>query len=203
MARYTKNFDPEETYRRIAVDIQEEHCPGLLEFLSTLPFGQEGPGFRAIVYQWFLARAADGTLNDAFDNVISGPGGLSSNRKGKVKAQATRRAPNRPVTPTIKPKRAARSLGEVATLDISSPVQVMAAQEPSHSREAPNVVQTETAVTQPDTLQPSQAIAVTPPLSAHLAAPLAATRLEGVPVDLEKISATQFEALMGLDTMFG
>lgn len=202
MARYTKNFDPEETYRRIAVDIQEEHCPGLLEFLSTLPFGQEGPGFRAIVYQWFLARTADGTLKHAFEGVISGPGGLSDHRKGKVKAQASRRASTRPISPSVKAKKTARPLAEVATPDLSSPVHTMASRNPAHSREAINGVQTESAAAQTEVRQQPQTNVAVPPISENLAAPLPATMLKGVPVDLEKISATQYEALMGLDTMF-
>jgi hypothetical protein len=54
MARYVKQYDPNETYRRLGVEIREAHCPGLLEYMSSLPVGVEGPAMRAVFYQWFL-----------------------------------------------------------------------------------------------------------------------------------------------------
>jgi hypothetical protein len=202
MARYIKQFDPEETHRRIAVDIQEAHCPGLLEFLSTLPFGHEGPGLRAIVYQWFLAREADGTLHDAFDAVVAGPGGLSGTRVPKTKVQGTKRASSRPVAQVIRPKRATRSAPEVAAPDISSPVHVAGGQELPPPSNAPVNVQVQSASDQNVRLQEPKEIATAPSVTAHSDVPLAQSTGEDGQVNLNKITPTQLEALMGLDKMF-
>lgn len=202
MARYIKQFDPEETHRRIAVDIQEGHCPGLLEFLSTLPFGHEGPGLRAIVYQWFLAREAEGTLSDAFEAVVSGPGGLSGTRLPKTKVQGTKRASSRPVAQVIRAKRATRSAPEAATPDISSPIHVAGVQELLPPVSAPANVQAQTASDQIVRLQEPKEIATAPPVPARSDISLAESTGEDGQIDLSKITSTELEALMGLETMF-
>jgi hypothetical protein len=202
MARYIKQFDPEETHRRIAVDIQEAHCPGLLEFLSTLPFGHEGPGLRAIVYQWFLAREADGTLHDAFEAVVGGPGGLSGTRVPKTKVHGTKRASSWPVAQVIRPKRATRSAPEEAAPDISLPARVAGLQELSPPISAPVNVQARTAADQIILLQEPKEIATAPPVPSHSEISLAESTGEDGQVDLDKITPTVIEALVGLDKMF-
>lgn len=197
MARYIKQFDPEEMHRRIAVDIQEAHCPGLLEFLSTLPFGHEGPGLRAIVYQWFLAREADGTLHDAFETVVCGPGGLSGPRLPKTKSQAKTRASTRPAVQAVRSKRAPQAVPEVPEQTPKTDVQELPP--PIY---AASIVHTQSASdTTVQLLQPSESAgsssAVTVP------APTLATSMEpDSKVDLDKATPVQLEALMGLDTMF-
>lgn len=197
MARYIKQFDPEETHRRIAVDIQEAHCPGLLEFLSTLPFGYEGPGLRSIVYQWFLAREADGTLHDAFEAVVSGPGGLSGTRISKKKVQTTKRASTRPAVQAVRPKRAAQTAP-----DISPPVQSTVVQELPPPTSAALTVQPQAESQQPSPLHQSKGIASAPSL---LAVPVPSEK-EGAAkngeVELEEMTQPVYEALMNLDTMF-
>lgn len=202
MARYIKQFDPEETHRRIAVDIQEAHCPGLLEFLSTLPFGYEGPGLRAIVYQWFLAREADGTLHDAFESVVSGPGGLSGTRQLKKKAQTTRRPSTRPLAQPAKPKRALRATQEETTPAVSPTRDAAGGPEPSQSVDVPSVGQSLPPSREPAVLQQPTDIAISPPSSVHAESPSVTPIGEEGPVDPDKITPLQYQMLMGLDTMF-
>ena len=202
MVRYIKQFDPEETHRRIVMDIHESHCPGLLEFLSRLPFGYEGPGFRAIVYQWFLARQADGTLHDAFETVVGGPGGLSGTRAPKAKVQAAKRPSTKAAVSANRPKRAAQTAPAEAVRDLSPPVQMTSAQEVSPVFKTP--------VTFPAQINSEQPVHLTQqkqPQSATPAAVISVPALEvAAPengeIDPEKITPIQFEALKNLDTMF-
>jgi hypothetical protein len=78
MAKLVRVYDPDETERRINLIIREAVCPGLLEFLSELPFGNETPLIRGVFYQWFMQHSEAGTLDDALNHVLSGPGGLMS-----------------------------------------------------------------------------------------------------------------------------
>ena len=197
MARYIKQFDPEEKHRRIAVDIQEAHCPGLLEFLSTLPFGHEGPGLRAIVYQWFLAREADGTLHGAFGAVVCGPGGLSGPRLPKTKSQAKTRASTRPAVQAVRSKRAPQAAPEVAEQAPRTSVQELPP--PIH---APRIVHTQSTSDTPVQLpQPREPAGASSALT--VPAPTLAPSLEDdSKVDLDKATPAQLEALMGLETMF-
>lgn len=197
MARYIKQFDPEEMHRRIAVDIQEAHCPGLLEFLSTLPFGHEGPGLRAIVYQWFLAREADGTLHDAFEAVVCGPGGLSGSRLPKTKSQAKTRASTRPAVQVVRSKRAPQAAPRVA-----EQVPRTSVQELPPPIYVPRIVHTQSTSDTPVQLpQPRETADVSS--TPTIPAPAMAPSLENdSKVDLDKATPAQIEALMGLDTMF-
>jgi len=202
MARYIKQFDPEETHRRIAVDIQEAHCPGLLEFLSTLPFGYEGPGLRAIVYQWFLAREADGTLHDAFEAVVGGPGGLSGTRVPKKKVQTTKRASTRPAVQAVRPKRATQTAPAEEVLDISPPVQTTVVQKLSPPTNASLTVQPQAESQQPDPLHQPKEIASAPSLLAVPVPSEPETAAKDGKVELEEMTQPVYEALMNLDTMF-
>lgn len=200
MARYIKQFDPEETQRRIAVEIQEAHCPGLLEFLSTLPYGYEGPGLRAIVYQWFLDREADGTLHTAFEAVVNGPGGLAAARLPKTKERPIRRTSSKPAVQANRSKRTPRAAEEVVTHLVSLPVTVVGVQEPAQTPSTATIVQP-LPVPETTLLVQPQATDVAPFLVAE--PPLTAPTLEDGPVDFEKVSPVVIEALMNLETMFG
>lgn len=202
MARYIKQFDPEETHRRIAVDIQEAHCPGLLEFLSTLPFGYEGPGLRAIAYQWFLAREADGTLHDAFEAVVSGPGGLSGTRISKKKVQTTKRASTRPAVQAVRPKRAAQTAPAEEAPDVSPQVQSTVVQKLSLPTIAALTVQSQAESQQPGLLHEPKEIAGAPSLLAVPVPSEPEAAAKDGEVELEEITQPVYEALMNLDTMF-
>lgn len=76
-------YDPTETKRRFAVDIQEEHCPGLLEVMTKVPYGHEAALIRAVIYQWYCANHQKGTLEKAIVAALNGVGGLTGNRSLK------------------------------------------------------------------------------------------------------------------------
>lgn len=203
MARFIKQFDPEETQRRIAVEIQESHCPGLLEFLSTLQYGQEGPGLRAIVYQWFLDREADGTLHSAFETVVNGPGGLSGTRLQKAVDRPKRRTSSKPAVQANRPKRAPRATEEMVTPFITPavPVTNVEMQEAAHARFPSGIVPPLPVAEMTPHAQQPQAITVVPSIIADPPMTTASSE-DGGTVDLEKISPVIYEALMNLDTMF-
>ena len=83
MARLIKVYDPTETKRRFAVDIQEDHCPGLLEIMTKVPYGHEAALIRAVIYQWCCAHQQKGTLEKAIVAALNGAGGLTGNRSLK------------------------------------------------------------------------------------------------------------------------
>lgn len=89
MAKLVRVYDPDETERRINLILKDAVCPGLLEFMSELPYGNETPLIRGIFYQWFIQHSEAGTLDDALNNVLSGPGGLIS-----IGSQGTREPPS-------------------------------------------------------------------------------------------------------------
>ncbi|VVP60413.1 hypothetical protein [Pseudomonas fluorescens] len=76
MAKLARVYDPDETERRINLILKDAVCPGLLEFMSELPYGNETPLIRGVFYQWFIHHSDAGTLDDALNNVLSGAGGL-------------------------------------------------------------------------------------------------------------------------------
>jgi len=89
MAKLVRVYDPDETERRINLILPDAVCPGLLEFMSELPYGNDTPLIRGVFYQWFLQHSEAGTLDDALNNVLSGPGGLIS-----VGSKGTRESPS-------------------------------------------------------------------------------------------------------------
>lgn len=78
MARIIRQYDPTETLRRITIEIKEANCPGLLKFLSQLPYGHESSLLRAVTYQCFLEH--QGNLDQAIANALCGLGGRPDNR---------------------------------------------------------------------------------------------------------------------------
>jgi hypothetical protein len=78
MAKLVRVYDPDETERRINLILKDAVCPGLLEFMSELPYGNDTPLIRGVFYQWFIQHSEAGTLDDALNKVLSGPGGLIS-----------------------------------------------------------------------------------------------------------------------------
>lgn len=78
MAKLVRVYDPDETERRINLILPDAVCPGLLEFMSELPYGNDTPLIRGVFYQWFIQHSEAGTLDDALNEVLSGPGGLIS-----------------------------------------------------------------------------------------------------------------------------
>ncbi|WP_173678026.1 MULTISPECIES: hypothetical protein [unclassified Pseudomonas] len=78
MAKLVRVYDPDETERRINLILPDAVCPGLLEFMSELPYGNDTPLIRGVFYQWFIQHSEAGTLDDALNKVLSGPGGLIS-----------------------------------------------------------------------------------------------------------------------------
>lgn len=115
MARYIKQYDPKETYRRIGIEIQEDRCPGLLEFLASLPMGVETPAIRAVFYQWYLEHVQNGTLDEALEKATSGPGGVAQSRRPAEMASTVRVPARKRVTSPPKSNR--RSAVPVATAD--------------------------------------------------------------------------------------
>jgi len=89
MAKLVRVYDPDETERRINLILKEAVCPGLLEFMSELPYGMDTPLIRGLFYQWFLKHSEEGTLDEALNSVLSGPAGLIS-----LGTQVTREPPN-------------------------------------------------------------------------------------------------------------
>lgn len=84
MAKIVRVHDPSQRQRRLPLVVQEDACPGLLEFLSNLQYGHETPFIRGIVYQWYLQHKEAGTLPEATAAVLAGPGGV------QVRARDTR-----------------------------------------------------------------------------------------------------------------
>ena len=85
MAKLVRVYDPDETERRFNLILKDAVCPGLLEFMSELPYGNDTPLIRGVFYQWFIQHSEAGTLDEALNAVLSGPGGLIS-----VGSQGTR-----------------------------------------------------------------------------------------------------------------
>lgn len=78
MPRHQKIYDPDETERRMPLIVRETQCPGMLRFLAALPYRQETPLIRGVLYQWFLHHLEQGTLDAAVQAALSGPGGLQA-----------------------------------------------------------------------------------------------------------------------------
>jgi hypothetical protein len=120
----------------------------------------------------------------------------------KTKVHGTKRASSRPVAQVIRPKRATRSAPEGAAHDISSPVHVAGVQELPPPINAPVNVQVQSASDQNVRLQEPKEIATALPVTAHPDVALPESAGDDRRVDLDKITPTQLEALLGLDTMF-
>lgn len=139
MARYIKQYDPNETHRRIGIEIQEDRCPGLLEFLASLPIGVETPAIRAVFYQWYMEHVQNGTLDDALEKAISGPGGVVQSRRPAEMASSVRGPARKRVTSS--PKSSRRSAIPIATAvdnqnTVSTP---QSTPRPSFPRSEPNI----------------------------------------------------------------
>lgn len=89
MAKIIKVYDPEETERRITLSIQNDFCPDLLEFLSSLKYGTETALLRGIIYQWFISHRQAMSLTNAVSNVMEGPGGLPDRKRSGRISQAS------------------------------------------------------------------------------------------------------------------
>ncbi|WP_137162166.1 hypothetical protein [Pseudomonas asiatica] len=89
MAKLIRVYDPNETERKINLNIPEDVCPGLLEFMSELPYGKDTPLIRGVFYQWFLSHSEAGTLDEALNNALAGPGGMiATGRQSKRESAA-------------------------------------------------------------------------------------------------------------------
>ncbi|NNM52282.1 MAG: hypothetical protein HKM02_08665 [Pseudomonadales bacterium] len=71
--------------KKILLSIQDEHCPGLLHFLNSLPYGAETPFVRGVLYQWVLQHQDHENINELVTTVMSGPGGQLKGIKSKIK----------------------------------------------------------------------------------------------------------------------
>ncbi|RMQ20831.1 hypothetical protein ALQ08_200233 [Pseudomonas syringae pv. delphinii] len=89
MAKLIRVYDPNETERKINLNIPEDVCPGLLEFMSELPYGKDTPLIRGVFYQWFLSHSEAGTLDQALNDALAGPGGMiATGRQSKRESAA-------------------------------------------------------------------------------------------------------------------
>ncbi|WP_104962964.1 hypothetical protein [Pseudomonas sp. XWY-1] len=89
MAKLIRVYDPNETERKINLNIPEDVCPGLLEFMSELPYGKDTPLIRGVFYQWFLSHSAAGTLDTALNHALAGPGGMIATGRQSKRDSAT------------------------------------------------------------------------------------------------------------------
>lgn len=99
MAKLIRVYDPSETERKINLNIPEDICPGLLEFMSELPYGKDTPLIRGVFYQWYLQHNEAGTLDEALNEALSGPGGMIATGR-----QSRREIPAPPVRKKRIPK---------------------------------------------------------------------------------------------------
>ncbi|WP_186214628.1 hypothetical protein [Burkholderia gladioli] len=104
MAKLVRLFDPNETERRINLVIQEDACPGLLEFLASMPHRTETPLLRGVIYQWFVMNRDADTLDEAIQAALEGSGGLLKSHSGT--AAPKKQGPGRPRTRAIRTPRA-------------------------------------------------------------------------------------------------
>lgn len=133
-------YDPSVTQRRIPLELHESACPGLIEFLTTIPYGTETPLVRGVLYQWFIAHKEAGTLDEAVNQVLSGPGAKVPGRRGggyqkrsleisnPVETHQVRRAHSLPITSGgggVKAGSEAMAAGGIA-LRSSAPVDINA-----------------------------------------------------------------------------
>lgn len=89
MSKWVRVYDPDEKQKTINLVIQEDHCPGLLELLSELPYRTETPLIRGVLYQWFLLHQAAGTLEVAVEAAWNGAGGfIASAHPANLASQA-------------------------------------------------------------------------------------------------------------------
>jgi hypothetical protein len=116
MARLIKVYDPSETKRRIAVDIQEDHCPGLLEVMTKVLYEYEAALIRAVISQWYTAHQQKGPLEKAMVAALNGVCGLTGNRRFKELdlklVQSLQKVPSRqPSSTSRKPSAKRESTG--------------------------------------------------------------------------------------------
>ncbi|MBJ2259206.1 hypothetical protein [Pseudomonas psychrophila] len=97
MGKLVRVYDPDETERRINLILPDAVCPGLLEFMSELPYGNDTPLIRGVFYQWFVQHRDAGTLDEALSDALSGPGGLiaigSKGARDQIVTKSRKRAP--------------------------------------------------------------------------------------------------------------
>lgn len=143
MAKIVRVHDPSERQRRLPLVVQEDVCPGLLEYLSTLQYGHETPLIRGIVYQWFLHHKDAGSLRDAAAAVLAGPGGVQVRARAvRSVRQVSSPAPAADEAPTGTGIRACGPVVAVATANIA-PEAGHDASSPAESCDGPSVEQIE------------------------------------------------------------
>lgn len=103
MARIHKHHDPDQTRRAFTFIITEQNCPGLLHFLAELPFRAESALVRGVVYQWFRQHLENGTLDEAAQEVLAGPGGEITAPAIKTPVLTPRRRGRKPLSPSRLP----------------------------------------------------------------------------------------------------
>lgn len=95
MAKLIRVYDPDEKERRINLVLPEAVCPGLLEFMAEVPYGNDTPLIRGVFYQWFLKHRDAGTLDEALNEALSGPGGLVALHANRMTQQPSARSKKR------------------------------------------------------------------------------------------------------------
>lgn len=169
MAKLVRVYDPDETERRINLILKEAVCPGLLEFMSELPYGMDTPLIRGVFYQWFMKHSEEGTLDEALNKVLSGPAGLISHSSQATREQPNarhRKRTNKQRTVTVKAgarQTAPRHQDATAVSHVTGAIE-SPPDEPAHvERDRP--IETSQASEPPSTLPPVEQSSPTPTLS--------------------------------------
>ncbi|AET95230.1 hypothetical protein BSFA1_79620 (plasmid) [Burkholderia sp. SFA1] len=224
MSKLIRVFDALEAERRFNLVIREDGCPGLLEFLAEMPFRTETPLMRGIVYQWFIKHREAGTLDEAINEALEGPGGLI---EAVAQARQPKKAPSRARGTKVVRQRSinARPTPRPALSDSSAQAQSLP---PSiEVPQAPEAIsassQIANAAPRPPVLPVAEEAHRAPNQPIHLitggepaaiaAAPMAATTGTGASVgggdqqpiqmpNLSELDAETLSAMDGLDNMF-
>jgi hypothetical protein len=195
MARYVKQHDPDEERRRFGIEIQASQCPGLLEFLAQLPYRAETPTIRAVFYQWFLKHEQEGTLEEALESALNGPGGALDGRRVVIKLDASHAPSRQRAGHSAKPAQRINAAPKTeATISRTTAAPRAVAPAPLPAAQTPLPVAS-TVVTQSalETVAASQTQVT------------AGTGQSGnaAPADDEPITQLQLDALMDLEKMLG
>lgn len=196
MPKLIRVFDPDEPERRINLVIAEATCPGALEFLAEMPYRTETPLIRGVLYQWFIKHRDAGTLDDAIEEALAGPGGLieSAPHDKQVRRGAKGRSAR-----VLKPRAiSARPAARPAT---PSQVAVAPAEQPPPLRET--VVEPIQPLLAQGVEEAETPATIVPPAIAVAANPGTVPATQPAPASPQSFDPVALEALEKLGDMFG
>lgn len=93
MPKIVKVFSEDEVRRQVHFILQEHQAPGLLRFLSSLPYGAEGAWWRGVAALWLQEYAQAPDLEAKICAVMAAGGGDGAASHTSRKQRAPRKTP--------------------------------------------------------------------------------------------------------------